>query len=479
MIVFCIGHFYGVFGQDAKQGLASADSLKTLSLQACVAIALDNNLDVNNAVFNAEAGEVYHKQAQAGIFPSINGSVDHGLNSGRSINPSDNSYLSQSFTSANYNLNASLSLWNGFKVRNYIRKTDLDEKAGKLDALQQKDAVTIQVIAAYLDILNQQEILNNLYRQELSTQVQYNRLDTLSQSGAASPADLYDMKGQLSSSQIDIINQKNSIQTAKITLFGLLNMPFDGEVVFEAPVGGLGSQQPATSSVDEIYAQAKDNLPLVRSSELKLQSAEKEVAINKADYYPSLTLNGGLGTAFSSAASKSILGDLSRQESGGYVINGSDQLPVYEDVASVQYQSIPYWNQLKNNYGMNLNLSLNIPIFNGLKTRTNVKLALIEQKQAALILTTTEKQLKNTIGKAYFDASSAMDAWLKQQEQVAAYAEYFRISEVKFNAGAINSSEYLIARNKLSQAQNSLVAAKYNYIFKTKILSYYQGTLSL
>lgn len=461
-----------------QQNTFSADSARNLTLASCVQMALKNNETIYLAQFNAEAAGVYHQQAKAAIFPTVSGLINHGLNSGRSINPSDNSYLSQSFTSADYSLSASLSLWNGFKVRNYIRQTDLDEKSGKLDAQQQRDAITIEVIAAYLDILNQQEQLNNLYKQELSTQIQYNRLDTLSQSGAASPADLYDIKGQLNENQLAIIQQKNGIENAKITLFQLMNEPLDMSIVLEAPNQGKvpGAEN---GSIEGIYEQSLTNLPNIQSAKLKFQSAEKEVAINKADLYPYLTLNGGIGTAFSSAATRSLPGSLQQSETGGYVMQGGARFPVYEDVQQMRTQKIPYFDQLKNNYGANVNLTLNIPIFNGLQTRSNVKIAKIQQKQAALNLNTAEKQLKNAVGKAYFDQSSALDGWAKQQEQVAAYREYFRISEVKFNAGAINSAEYLIAKNKLNQAENSLVAAKYNYIFKSKILSYYKGTLSL
>lgn len=461
-----------------KESTQISDSARRLTLQACVQIALKNNETVYLAQFNAEAAGVTHQQAKASIFPSVSGQINHGLNTGRSINPSDNSYLSQSFTSADYNLSASLSLWNGFKIRNYIRKTDLDEKSGKLDAQQQRDAITIEVIAAYLDILNQQEQLNNLYKQALSTQIQYNRLDTLNQNGAASPADLYDLKGQLNENQLAIIQQKNGIENAKITLFQLMNEPLDMTIVLEKPNQGKMPSVEA-GSIEGIYEESLTNLPNIKSAKLKFQSAEKQVAINKADLYPYLTLNGGLGTAFSSAATRSVLGSLVQSENGAYVMQDGTRLPVYEDIPQMSFQKIPYWDQLKNNYGANINLTLHIPIFDGLRARSNIKLARIQQKQAALDLTTAEKQLKNAVGKAYFDQSSALDGWAKQQEQVAAYQEYFRISEVKFNAGAINSAEYLIAKNKLNQAENSLVAAKYNYIFKSKILSYYKGTLSL
>lgn len=480
VIIVCVA--FGVSGicrgQSDQTKVADSSQIEYLTLEDCVSQALKNNLDIKSADVDADIAAVYHRQAKASQLPSVSAYIDHGLNSGRSINPSDNSYISQSFTSANYNLSASLSLWNGFKVRNYIRKTKLDEQAGKWDAQQQQDAVTIEVIAAYLEVLNQQELLNNYYKQLLSTQVQYNRLDTLNESGAASPADLYDMKGQLSSSELAIIDQKNLIKTAKITLFQLMNRPLNVDIVLKEP-RALDQQTADAKSVDGIYRGALTYLPSVKSAELKYQSAIKNVAVEKADYYPSLSLNGGLGTAFSSAATRSVAGNPVTEQNGNYVMSGSDKLPVYTSTTPMSYHDIPYWDQLKNNYGTNLNLTLNIPLFNKLQSKTDVKVAKLQQDLAKAQLNTTQTQLKNTIGKAYFDQQAALESWLKQQDQVAAYKEYFRISEVKFNAGAINSAEYLIAKTKLNQAENSLVAAKYNYIFKTKILSYYEGALAL
>lgn len=452
------------------------DSVK-LSLQKCVQIALANNVDINTAANNAAINSVNYQQSKAEIFPSLNGSVNHGLNVGRSINPSDNSYLSQSFTSADYGINASLSLWNGFKIRNYIRKSALDNQAGLMDVQQQKDEIIIQVIVAYLDILNQEEQLNSLLQQKQTTQVQYARLDTLNLSGAADPSDLYDLKGQLSSNEISIINQKNNVQTAKITLFQLMNMPLNMNADFEKPLSLTQPQLPENESIENIYAESLASLPLVKSAALKYQSAQKQIKVARADFYPSLQLNAGLGTAYSSAATKTIFGDYAQQETGDYIMNGAGKQPVYRDVAAMDYQKISYANQLKNNYGANINLTLNVPLFNAFRTRANVKVAKVQEKESLLQLQTVQKQLKNTIGRTYYDADAALKTWQQQQEQVVAYKEYFRISEVKFLAGTINSSEYLIAKNKLEQAETGLIAAKYNYIFKSKILSYYEGSL--
>jgi len=486
-----IGFLFGCLGagcfpahaQVAGQGslITQTDSSQTqyLSLEACVREALENNMDIKTSSTQAAIAGVYLNQAKMEQLPAVSGYIGHGLNSGRSINPSDNSYISQSFTSADYSLSASLSLFNGFKIRNYIRKSKLDKQAGELDAQQQKDAITIQVIAAYLEVLNQQEILNNYYQQLLTTQVQYNRLDTLNQSGAANPDDFYDMKGQLSSGELAITSQQNVIKSAKITLFELMNQPLNMNVVLKDPGAGKDNNAGQQTSIDGIYTKALSFLPTVKAADLKYQSAIKNVAVEKADYYPSLSLNAGIGTAFSSAATRSVTGDLVTAETGDYVMMGADKLPVYSSSNAMSYRDIPYWNQIKNNYGTNVNLTLNIPIFNKLQSRTDVKVAALQAALAKDQLSTARTALKNAIGKAYFDQQTAQEAWLKQQELVTAYKEYFRISEVKFNAGAINSADYLIAKNKLSQAEISLVAAKYNYLFKTKILSYYEGTLSL
>lgn len=418
-----------------------ADSTANLTLEKCIGFALRNNADINNSGFQSQINGVNYTQAKAQVFPSVNANIDHSLNSGRSINPSNNGYSTQSFTSANYGLNASMTLWNGFRLQNYIRKTDLDNKAAAMSLQNQRDMVTLQIIVAYLDVLNQEDQLDDYKQQLLGTQAQLAKLDSMDKSGAAKPDDIASTQGLLNGNQLSIIQQIDNIKNAKITLFGLMNVPLNIDAVLDRPQSLTQIQIQPEESIEDIYNRSISALPLIKSQELQEQSAYKNVQVQKGSYYPTLSFGAGIATNYSSSATGN------------------------------------YYNQLKNNYGTSLGLSLGIPIFNGLQTRSNIKLAKIGYNQAAFTTKTVKNQLKNTIGQYTADVDAALKSWQKQQEQVNAYAELLRVDQIKFNAGALDATDFLVAKTQLQQAQINLIVQKYTYIFKSKILSYYQGQL--
>jgi outer membrane protein len=421
------------------------DSTANLTLEKCVAMALRNNAGINNSAFASQIAQAYHTQAQAAPYPAVSGSVEHTLNSGRNINSQNNSYSTQSFTQANYALSAGMPVFNAFKYRNNIQKTNLDFKASEYDLQNQKDQITLQVITAYLDVLNQEDQLELYKQQLLSTQAQMSRLDSMDKAQAAKPDDIANMQGELSGSQVAIIQQENAVKNAKIILFNLMNVPVNIDAVLDRPQSLTEMQLTPSESINNIYAHSLQTLPVIKEAELQEQSAFKSVQINKADYYPNLQLGAGIATTFTNTATDN---------------NGN---------------KIGYFNQLKNNYGTWMALTLNIPVFNGLQTRTNVKIAKIQAAKASFNTKTTKNQLKSNIATALSNANTALLAWQQQQQQVTAYKELMRVDEIKFNAGAMNATDYLVDKTKLEQAEITLIVDKYTYIFNSKILSYYQG----
>lgn len=455
-----------------------ADSTTSLTLEKCIGFALRNNVNINTSDFQSQMNGVYYSQAKAQVYPNVSASVSHQLNSGRNINTLNNTYSTQSFTSASYGLNAGMTLWNGFRLQNYIRKTALDNEAGKMDLQNQRDMITLQVIVAYLDVLNQEDQLDNYKQQLLSTQAQLNRLDSMNIAGAAKPDDMASMQAQLKGYEVSIVQQGDAIKTAKITLFGLMNIPLNLDAVLDRPESLTEAQAMPVQSIDDIYTHAVENLPGIKEVELKQQSAYKNILVAKGSYYPTLSLNGGISTNYSSTATTSVPGATTRDSTGLYILNGENQIPVYQNVTAYSYSKIGYFDQLKNNYGIGVGVTLSIPIFNGLQARSNVKLAKIAYNEAVFTTNATKNQLKSTIGQYVSDVNAALQSLDKQQQTVDAYKELVRVDQIKFNEGALDATGFLVAKTQLQQAEINLIVMKYTYIFKSKILSYYQGQLS-
>lgn len=448
----------------------------TYNLQQCVDIAIKNNPDVKQAGFSMQSDKIYWQQARVSMLPGISASASRSINNGKSVDPYTNAYVTRQNTADNYGLTASVVLWHGSSLQNFIRQQSLAYQAGKMDWQQEKDQVTINVILDYLDVLNEQEQLKIAQQQVEEVQQQVQELTVRNEKGDIAPSDLYKMRGQLEASQLTVLSTRNALVSARLTLAQLMNIPYDAGMELEP----LPDTAPVSydATIDDIYAYALKNLALVKAAGLHEESARHALKSARGSYFPTLSLSGGLYTNYSSAASSSVFTGTTDEATGGYVIMNNIKSQVYAPVSHYDAEKVPYSNQWKNNFSSGISLNLSIPILNGLQTRTQVKSAKIAVQQAAFQRSTVETQLRQAIERDYVNMTTAYETYRKLSQQVQDYAEMLRESNVKFKLGAINSVELVIAQNDLQQAELSLVSAKYNYIVQTKILDYYRGKLS-
>jgi outer membrane protein len=412
------------------------------SLRQCVETGIANNLTVNRSRLNMDRSEVYMKQSRGNMLPTLQGSIDHNLNSGRSIDLLTNDYVNQEYTI--YGLQTGVTLFNGLRLLNILRSDQYAYEAGKMEWQQQKDNLTLDIILAYLQILTSQDQLELARIQTEQTRKQVERLEILNNQGAIMPSDLTDMKGQLANNILAEINTANALETAKLNLAQLMNIPYDSNFTVERlTVDQFDLQYAATP--DSIFAIASEQLAMVRATELRRKSAEKSVAAARGNYFPSIGLGANIFTNFSSTG---------RDSSNA---------------------KIPYYDQLSNNYRTTVGIGISIPILNGFRTRNQVNLAKIDLKEAELTEESTRIQLRQAIERDYVNMVAARKRYQALVEQVDAMIESFRAAEARFNAGVGNSIDYLTARNRLDLANINLIQARYDYVLRTKILDYYQG----
>jgi outer membrane protein len=445
-----------------------------LTLQQCVETGITNNLQVQQSGLQMQSDEIYWKQAKLNLLPNLNGSVSHGINQGRSIDPFTNGYINQSITTGSYSLSSGVVLFNGFSLLNSVKQTSLAYQASKMDWQQAKDNITINIILAYLQVLSNEEQLQQAKNQLGLSKHQVDRLEVLNQQGAISPSDLSDLKGQYAGDQLSIINTQNALESSKLTLCQLMNIPYDKTMELEK----ISTESLATKyedTPDKIYSTALTQLALVKAVDLRKLSAEKGLKVAKGELYPTLSLGANTNTNYSSAASQETFLNSTTVATSDYVTVNNTQYPVMSQVNNYSSQKIAYGKQLSNNRFTSFDLSLRIPIFNSLQARNRVKQAQLTLKNSEIIAATTKTELQQNIEQAYINMTSASDRYKTLMDQESAYSESYRIAEVRFNSGLGTPIDYLTAKNNLDRANINLINAKYDYVLRTKILDYYQG----
>lgn len=444
------------------------------TLQQCIDTALTRNLLIKQRGLQAQTARVNYQQASAYRLPTLNASVDHGILQGRSIDPFTNTYVNQRINSANYNVGSEVTLFNGLSLKNNTRQYAYAADAARMDAQQERDDITLNVILTYLQVLNNEDLATISKAQADVTRQQVIRLEKLNQEGAIAPPLLYDLRGQLKGEEVNVVNALNAVQTAKLALLQYMYLPYDSTMVVSREGIETTLTRYATTSTD-VYQNALDKLAVVKAAEMRKRSAEFAVKAARGQLYPSLSLSGGLGTNYSSIAQRQNLVGSSDVATDSYVLINGGKTPVMATQNNYVSQKISYGDQVRNNISTNVGLIVRIPILNSLQARNRVKLAEINVKNAALVEDNTKIQLRQAIDQAYLNMTNAWNRYQALMEQVGAYTESFRAAEVRFNAGVGTSDDYILAKGRLDAANQNLILAKYDYILRTKVLDYYSG----
>lgn len=446
----------------------------SLTLKEAVSMAIDHNFQVRQSGLQADAAKVNYDQARENMLPAINANINHGNNKGRSIDPFTNTYVDQSLSYASYNLGGDILLFGGMNLQRTVQQNRLAWEAGKMDLEQLKDNTAIAVLLAYYQALLNEDLVNIARNQAALTAQQVARLDAMNKDGAIQPATLFDLKGQLANDQLSIVNNNNSLNSSKLSLCQLVFIPFDKNLKLERDAVEA-TPAPYDTSASVLYQRALEHMAVVKAADLRVESAKRAVQAARGNYFPKLWLSGSLNSNYSSLSQRGTPTGVIESPTGGYVNVGGTKYDVLSQQEQFSYTKIPYGDQLKNNYNTSVGLGLRIPILNGFQVKNQVRLAKITEKSQENQRDNALLQLQQQVEQASFNAQAAYDRYVASAEQVAAFKESFRSAEVRFNAGAINSVDYLVAKNNLDRANISLTQARYEYLFRTQVLDYFAG----
>ncbi len=449
-------------------------SQRVFTLKQVVDTGLRNNLELKQMELQMQSAGIDWRQSKANLLPNLNGNASHGINQGRSIDPFTNSFIEQQVNFASYGVSSGVTLFNGLNLHNSIRQNAFAYEAAKMDVQQEKDNLTLDIILAYLQVLSNEDLLTQSRNQLEVSRQQVGRLEKMNKEGAIAPALLSNLQGELAGNELAVVNSQNQLESARLTLFQFMNVPYDSSVKFERVSADLFNPQ-YDASANEIYQTALENLALVKAADLRKLSAEKGVQAAKGLLYPNLSLNGNLNTNYSSAAMQNTFLNRSDEETENYVLVDNDKKPVFAPKDNFKTDKIRYNNQLNNNLYTTVSIDLRIPLFNNFSRRNQIRKANLSLKNSDYVAEATKIRLRQAIEQAYANMSAARNRYDALTRQVEAFALSFRIAEVRFNAGVETAIDYVIAKNNYDRANSNLIIARYDFLLRTKVLDYYRG----
>ncbi len=426
---------------------ATAQESSPWSLEKCIDFALENNIQVKRKALQADLAEMSYSQSYFNFTPNLNAGVEHSLSTGRALNTELYLWENKQQTFGSMGVRSEITLFNGLQNINTVEERRYSFLSSKEDLQKAKNDITLQIMNYYLQVLFDEEILEVSKSQYEVTLLQVEKTKRLVEVGNVAMGQLYEIQAQAATEKLNYTVNRNRLQLSVLDLIQLLDMDSVGNFAVVHPENLSVENTLMPASFNEVISIALTNMPEIRSAEYRVKSSEKNLSIQKGGRSPEVYLNGVY---------------YSRYQNGSF--NPNDSTFTY-----------PLTDQLKDKQYSQITLGMSIPVFNRYQTQTSIGKARISLADSKFQLAQHKQVLYKNIQQAHTDALGAHEKYQSALEAVKSNEEAFNYSRQKYEVGLVNAVDFSIAKNNYSKARSELAQAKYEYIFKVKILDFYTG----
>ena len=443
------------------------------TLEECVNRAINENISIKQAELDYLDSEISRKTAIGSFLPNLNIGSSHSWNIG--LNQNITTGLLENITTqfSSMNLNLNLDILNGLKNIKQLHLANLSILANQYQLADMKENISLLVANSFLQILFNKEILKVQKSQLEISKKELKRANELVNNGVIPRGDLYEFEANLKTVEKSLIDADNSLKLAKISLAQLLLIDDYQKFDIVDKDYTLEISNILDKSPNEIFAYAVDNKNEIKIAETNLEIAKKSLEFNKSFLQPRLSAFYSLSTRIAYSDRLIGSGDFNYIPIG--IVENTNQ----RVLAPVQGTKIippkSFSDQFDINKGQNYGLSLSIPILNGFSVRSNVNRSKLNVQRSENLLFQRKLDLENTINQAYNDAFGSLKAYEASQKSLDARKLSFEYAQEKLNLGVLNPYEYSQVKQRYESSQSDLIRAKFDLIFKIKVLEFYFG----
>ena len=413
--------------------IAAQEKPTQWTLQACLDYALANNIQIKQSRINELSGLEDTELAKAQLFPSLSADITQGYVNYPSHNAADNhSY------SGNYSINANWTLFDAGRRNKAIKQQKLQNEMDRLATEESEDDIRIAIVQTYLQVMYAMEAVEINKNTVETAKAERDRAEELYKAGSISAVDLAPLESQYSTDKYQLTVAETNLDNYKLQLKQLLELDISEEIQLAMPEIAESEVVTPLPEKETIYATSLAVMPQIRNRELAIQSAELEEKRAKAAYWPTLSMNAGVGTGH---------------------------------LSGTNYN---FGNKIWNNFNESVGISITIPIFAQRENKTAYNKAKLAITTSQLDLLNTQKELLQEVESAYLDATSAQSQYLSASERLAYVRQSFELTEEQFFLGMKNTLEMLTEKNNLLNAQQEVLQSKYMAIMSIQLLNILQ-----
>lgn len=451
--------------------------IKKWTLRECVDYAIENNISVKQSENNIALAEVDKRAAIGNFIPNLNFSSSAAWNSGLTTDVTTGVLINQTTQTTSGGISSGVAIYRGFRNQNELRRAELSILASQYQLDQMKDDISLFVINAYLEVLFSKEAVNVAIPQVEITKEQLERTKQLVEAGTLPRGDMLDVEATLANDEQNLIITQNRVRLALISLAQLLQLEdYDNFDIANEEIETLPLINLPEYSVDMIYEKALETRNEIKVAKANIEIAEKDVKLAKGALQP--TLSGFYNWNSRYSDRDQIIGSAIDPNNPTVVIGRVETTGdnvIAPNFGPVLGPADDFFTQIDNNKGSAFGLSLQIPILNGFSASNNVRRAKINYDQQKFQLEQEELDLEKIIHQVYSDAVGALKLYDATKRSLEAREVSFEYAQERFDVGVLNSFDYSQIKNRLVTANSDFLRAKYDFIFRVKLLEYYYG----
>ncbi len=456
----------------------SVNGQKKWTLKECVQYALENNISIKQSELDVESADIESLTALGNFLPSFSAGSGVNENTGLSFNPITNNAQTTTFLSASGNVNVGYTIFNGLRNYRQAQRAKISKLSSEYRLSQMKDDISLTVANSYLTILLNKANLEVLKAQNAVTKEQIAQTEQLVEIGNLPEGDLLEIKATDASEQQGIVNADNQVKISLITLAQILLIKdYENFDIEEEGYGIVNSIE--GKPVDEIIANAKENRNEIRIAEKNVELAQKDLQIARGAYLPTLSAFFGYNTRYADTPNFAQVVDPNNptitQQIGVVQATGQSVVTQFPNTTTVQQSADPFIDQLYQNDGIGYGFSLNVPIFNGFNTRANVKRNKISLERTKFQLEQAELDLESRVYQAYVDTEGRLKAYEAAQKALESQELAYEYAKARYDEGLTNAFDFSQAKLRYDNSKINLNTAKYDYIFRLKVLELFFG----
>lgn len=461
-------------------GNVHAQDAEGWTLQRSVQYALEHNISIQQNELNRRLEKLTMQQLRLSQLPSVNANTGYGRSFGRSIDPTTNQFVNgSSYDFASVSANADVLVFGWFQRRNRITQSRFNYEAANRDYEQIRNDVSLNVATGFLRMLLAKEQVSINQQQVALSEEQLNQTRSFADVGRVPELNVAQLESQLATDSSNLIGALTEYNASVLDMKALLNLDFEMPYTPAAPQLSIETDlSNAYLDADDIYLAAKRNLPTLYSAELRYKAAQKGYAAAKGGLLPQLALSFQAGTNYSTLNKDyNITGADVSPVQGSFAVDSAagNVYQIYQTTPVFTTSTLPLGKQLDNNFRQSVSLGLNIPLFNGWQAQTSVRQAKVNMLSQRLSLDLAEQKLKQDVYKAHNDLRNSLQKYYAAARAEEAAQRAHDYAKKRNELGLTNTVEYLVIKNNWYRAKANMASAKYDLIFKLKVIDYYLG----